>query len=100
MASTNRNLLCLLVISVFFNIMSVIDVRSFSPGDMVVMNKRVGAPGQTLADVYLIGDKPIPMIPLPWKARASLIREGVVYAEGGKIALFKEPDEKLSKDSL
>ncbi|RYD47290.1 MAG: hypothetical protein EOP85_05775, partial [Verrucomicrobiaceae bacterium] len=80
MKGNQKTIICLLVISVMFNIASMIDVRSFSPGDMVVTKLRAGDGDKTLADVYMIKERPVPWFPVPWRWRASLIREGVVYA--------------------
>ena len=90
MKGHHKTIFSLLVISVMFNIASVIDVRSFHPGDMVVTKLRTGDGGKTLADVYLIKEKPMPWFPVPWRWRATLIREGVVYAENGAVSLFPE----------
>lgn len=92
MEKHHKTIFCLLVISVGFNIASVIDARSFRPGDMVVTKLRAGEGGKILADVYRINEKPMSWFPVPWRWRASLIHEGVVYAENGAVALFrKEP---------
>ena len=90
MKQSNRTLLCLLAISVIFNISAVMDVRSFRPGDMIVTKLRAGEEGKTLADVYMVKEKPVPWFPVPWKWRATLLHEGITYAEPGKITLFRE----------